>query len=224
MRESKLFHPIKDFCLQKKLKLWSEVANLATRNTKVVDAVIQFDNHYMALELKTTLNLVVLGQAYNNLKYFNASVVVVPKRQHDTDVGRDFAYMIMKEKGIGLIELYNKDDNYQFPVNDPFVIEPQYKPRPILGKNNVTTWLRDEQRSYIAGERNNYYSDKQKAIKQIYDYLLVANVATIDDLLQIVKWYFKTSRILFENVKQSKKFDIFHLDNKTFVKINEDNK
>lgn len=218
MNESKLFYPIKKFCDARHFPLWSEVLNKSIKNGNIVDVVVQLSHKiYFAVELKTSLNIEVIAQAVNNQKYFNASIVAVPKL---IKTDRRHAHFLLNHLGIGLIELHKENEELVIVNYDNvFDIVPKITKRPTKGMKNVEKWLFDQQKDFVAGQKNNYYTYRQEVKKEIIDYLKEANIALIDDIYPNYKHVFQTHKNFLAFINENKEFNIVLDDEDTIITL-----
>jgi hypothetical protein len=202
MLETELFKPLKAFADKNGYSLWAEVANKAVRENRVVDSVIYDKQNYWAIELKTTLKIEVIAQAVRNLKYFNYSIIATPA-VNKVNLGRRFAYEIIKNYGLGLIEIYPTDDNkLVIPNDDPFTIKPKFNERTKEDRFNVERWLFEEQKKSIGGvNTHDEYSRKKEAINLIKEFLKLNNVITLEDALSASCGYFPNTKEVYSALK-----------------------
>jgi hypothetical protein len=203
MLETELFKPLKAFADKNGYSLWAEVANKAVRENRVVDSVIYDKQNYWAIELKTTLKIEVIAQAVRNLKYFNYSIIATPAI-NKINLGRRFAYEIIENYGLGLIEIYPTDDNKLIiPSDDPFTIKPVFKERTKEDRLNVENWLYEEQKKSIGGVNTHAeYSRKKEAIELIKQSLKINGVLTLDDAVDASCGYYKNTRDVYLALKE----------------------
>lgn len=75
---------------------------------RVADIVAKHNRLIWVVECKTTLTLDVMAQADHWRYYANYVSICVPaikRKAYSTNKGREFAYRVLKEKGIGVIEV-----------------------------------------------------------------------------------------------------------------------
>lgn len=110
----------------------------------IADIVLKHANFTWAIEVKTSLSLQVIAQAWHNQKIYNFSSICVPSPRRTRSKGADFAHKACADNGIGIFKI----DRYG---NVSEVLKAKFN-RPIL-KHRVN--LVDQQKTYAkAGNAN----------------------------------------------------------------------
>lgn len=111
MKETDLFFPVKEWLEERGYEVFSEVQSRYTGGR--ADIVAVNGPSVSVVEMKTSLSLDVIAQAYRWKPYANYIYVAVPRSRHRKLHG--YASLFLKRDGIGLLEV---DDKQWTRVND----------------------------------------------------------------------------------------------------------
>ena len=120
MKESELYPPIKEFLENQGYEVKAEIENC--------DAVAIRDKLVIAIELKLSINLTVLLQAVDRLKYSDTIYIGVPSNIPPLKKNRRRIVKLMRMLGIGLIVVHPRSKVGKVEV----LCDPgEYKPRQV---------------------------------------------------------------------------------------------
>ena len=130
----------------------------------IIDFVFKKDNNIHAFEVKTTANVGVLRQAFENKqRVANYSSICIPAHKGRTSSDREFYYFLCAHFGIGVYVL--KRNGSIVKIRDPkLTVPPQ----------SYELKLYDEQLDQIAGTKaGNVISDFKRSVKKLKERLLI---------------------------------------------------
>lgn len=122
-----------------------------------------------AIEVKTTLNLAVLDQAYRNTGLFHHSSVAVPapvKSMHNTPRSWALAHALGQRLGFGLIRIVLAEGRRSQLVKQDVL--------PRLNRHPAPVSLHEEQKTWCAAGSSGggYYTRFQRTVRQLERYVL----------------------------------------------------
>lgn len=180
--ETDLARPVVEWLREWNWTVYQEVEHY--RGGTVADLVAVQDGLVWIIEVKTSLNLSLLAQAYDWKYYAHFISVAVPTISKHSS-GRDIAEKILKDWGIGLIE-----------VGDSDVSESQ-EPR-LHRKGRMREFregLREEQKTWAEAGNNEgrRYTPFQGTKRDVQLYVKRHPGCTIKDLIDNVKHHYYTT-------------------------------
>ncbi len=149
----------------------------------IVDIVAKIGNIMFAVEVKTSLSLAVLAQAFNNKRYFHYSSICIPSKRMSG--GSNFARQIARDYGIGVFELIN-GNGY---IDE--VVEPKLNRKSLFKKVE----LFDEQKDWAeAGNADGKrYTTFGNTRKLLINYVTKNEGCKMKDALKEIKHHYRSS-------------------------------
>jgi hypothetical protein len=185
-KETDLFQPIKDYFLNRDCEVYSEV--MAGSYGSRADVVVKQGPAIGVIEMKTSLNMDVLEQAYRWLHYAHFVYVAVPLgRSHHIN---DYLRHCMVRDGIGLLYVDFRDDYY---IKEPTIHEPIHPKFNRKIKNMWNKWITEEHKNTLPGGSygGGYITPYKQTIKRVQQYLKRRSYAvTLNELAECVPTHY----------------------------------
>lgn len=152
-----------------------------------VDIVAVRDGIRWAIEVKTSLNLVVLDQAYRNRPWFHFSSVAVPapaRHPHGTPRSWDIAHVMAAKLGFGFIRVIPHGDRGDDLVKQDV--------RPVLNRRPAPVKLYEEQKTWVAAgsARGGYFTRFKRTAQHLTRYVQEHPGVTLKDALGSIEHHY----------------------------------
>ena len=146
MKETDLFFPIKKWMEVKGYTVYAEVQLWA--GGRIVDCFGLKNGELVAVELKTSLGITVLRQAYENKITADYSWVAVPFKNLKNNSNKNFCHMIARSFGLGIVYIY--PESHKISCSE--AVQP--KLNKINIKENIIPLLNDGHKKCVGGMSN----------------------------------------------------------------------
>lgn len=160
------------------------------------------------VELKKVLGLEVIAQAHHWLRYANFVYVVVVKPKRSSSTGRDFAKKILKDYGIGLIEVSVADarkKDLSFKIRE--TIHPELHRKVYSGK--LKSSLNINQKAIAkAGSQGGYWTPFKETVSQLERCVIANPGITLKDAINSIKTHYVSSSSARASLIQSIELNI----------------
>lgn len=212
LKETDLFKPVKELLVASDMEVYTEVPCGLGR----ADVVGIKDNLVTVVELKTSLNLQLIQQAYDRLGYAHYVYIAVPYFKNRIP---RIVRSLCRRDGIGVIEIY---DNYANVFIHGKIL-----------RNSYVDWAKNLNDGYkcenniSAGVNRGFYSPYQDMVQSVKKYIKRnhPNPVSITDILEYVdivsKHYVQPKTSLYLALKEYEKdwCELIKIDDKTYFKM-----
>lgn len=210
IKEQDLFDPVKDWLEQNGYEVFSEVS--PKRISRRADVVGKCGKAILIVELKTTLSLDLIDQAYYWKKYAHYIYVAIPKRKKEIpQIIRDY----LKKEGIGIIEI--GFDSYTLSVREKAKFNRPFLPNEIDWEKELLpehkTWLKGGSsgggyvtpfKITIENIKRYLYWERYKWLSQ---YTNDEGWRTINDILEHCETHYANPKSTVSSILRNNSFD-----------------
>lgn len=210
MKEQDLFEPVKGWLENNGYEVFSEVS--PRRINRRADVVGKCGKAILIVELKTTLSLELIDQAYYWKRYAHYIYVAIPKRRKEIpQIIRDY----LKKEGIGLIEVSLRDHEIivreKAKFNRPFLPHKINWEKELLPEHK--TWLKGGSSGggYVTPFKITIENIKrylyQERFKWISQYTGDEGWRTIDNILEHCETHYANPKNTVSSILRNNQFD-----------------
>lgn len=161
--------------------------------SKRVDILCKNGDEIVAIEVKKSLNLKVIDQAYNWREFANKSYIAVPLRAF---LNYDIIRTICEQLGIGLFVIRIPKNHREFPTLSERI-------PPCVNKNPDDLIVYEEQKGSVAGNNNGDYITPFKiTCKRLVEHVINNGPVTLVDAINSIDHHYSNAKSATANIRK----------------------